>query len=136
MDERRGPAVVGQARGDPDLPVRRREEALQAELAQGAWHAQDEQGLGFRWPQAAKREAVARDELAAAAGSRFGEDRHPGDAERRQVPVDRPDRDLELLSQGLGGRPSPGLEQQDQGHQPVGAHHSRLDRFADMRCQQ
>jgi len=48
----------GQAGGDSDLPVRRGQGALQAELAQDLWHAQDEQRFRLVGPQAAQREPV------------------------------------------------------------------------------
>ena len=87
---------------------------LQAELAQGAGHAEDEQGLGFFRAQPPERETVAVQELAAAARARFGAHRHPGGAERLEVPVDRPDRHLKLAGQVRGGRLSAGLEQEHQ----------------------
>ena len=132
---RAGSAGTGQARGHPDLPVRRGSGGVQPELAQRAGHAQDEQGLGFLRAQAAEREAVSLDQLAATAGPGLRPDRDAGAAEGLEVPVDGPHADLEFRGERHGGHPAPGLEQQHQGHQPVGAHPRRLDQIADMRCQ-
>ena len=86
----------GEPGGDPDLPVRGGQRARQPELAQHGRNAQDEQGLGLIRPQTAEREPVAVHQPAAAARSRLGDDRDTRRAERRQVPVDRPDADPEL----------------------------------------
>ena len=102
--------------------MRRGGGGVQAELAQRAGHAQDEQGLGFVRAQAAQREAVSLDQLAAAARARLGADRDAGAAEGLEVPVDGPHTDLEFRGERRGGHPAPGLEQQHQGHQPVGTH--------------
>ena len=110
---------------DPDLAVRRGGSALQAELAEGAGHAEDEQGLGLFRAQPAERESVAVQELAAAARARIGADRNAGGAERVEVPVDRPDRHLELAGEVRGGRLSAGLKQQNQADQAVGAHRTQ-----------
>ena len=108
--------------GQPDLAVGRVQGLVETELAQDAGHAQDEQGLGLVGTQAAQREAVAVHEPAPAAGTGLGQDGDPGRGQRLEVPVDRPDGDLELGRQGPGRRPAPRLQQQDQGQQPVGAH--------------
>jgi len=68
MNERHGSSGVAvQSGGDPDLAVCRGDGAVQSELAQGARYSQDEQCLGFFRAQGAEREAVAVQELAAAA---------------------------------------------------------------------
>jgi len=136
VDERRAWAgLVRQTRRDPDLALRGREGGIQPELADGARHPEDEQGLGLLRAQAAKGKSVPVQQLAAAARPRFGPDGDAGGTQCLEVAVDRPDGDLELLGEGHGGRPSAGLEQEDQGHQAVGTHESRLEQIADMRCQ-
>jgi hypothetical protein len=136
VDERRPrAALVRQTRRDPDLALRGREGGIQPELADGARHPEDEQGLGLLGAQAAKGKTVSVQQLAAPARTRFGADGHACGPECLEVAVDRPDGDLELLCECHGGRPSPGLEQEHQGHQAVGAHKSRLEQIADIRCQ-
>ena len=132
---RTGSAGTGQACGDPDLPVRRGGGGVQPEIAQHAGHAQDEQGLSFVRAQAAEREAVSLDQLAATAGPGLRADRDAGAAEGLEVPVDGPHADLEFRGERDGGHPAPGLKQQHQGHQPVGPHPRRLGRITDTRCQ-
>ena len=112
----------GQPGGDPDLPVRGGQGALQAEFAQRGRHAQDEQGLRLVRAQAAEREPVTVHQPAAAAGTRLGDDRNTRGAERLQVPVDRPDADPELGGERPRGSRAPRLEQQGQREQAVGAH--------------
>ena len=46
----------------------------------------------------------------------------PCGAERAQVPVDGPDADPEFGGERPRGCPAPGLEQQNQGEQAIGAH--------------
>ena len=115
--------------GDPDLPVRGGQRARQPKLAQHGRHAQDEQGLGLIRPQATEREPVAVQQPAAAARSRLGDDRDARRAECLQVPVDRPDADPEFGGERPRGRRAPGLEQQGQREQAVGAHEGKIRRY-------
>lgn len=109
----------------PDLAVRRGGRAVQAEVAQGARHAQDQQRLGLLRAQPAEREPVNVEELAAAAGPGFGADRHARGAQHLQVLVDRPDGYLQLPGEVAGGHPAPRLEREHQGNQAIGTHETR-----------
>jgi hypothetical protein len=121
--------LSGEPGGGPDLPVRGGQGARQPQVAQHGRHAQDEQGLGFVWPQAAEREPVAVHQPAATAWSRLGDDRDARGTERLQVPVDGPDTDAEFGGERPRGRRPPGLEQQGQREQAVGAHERKLRRY-------
>lgn len=136
MDQRRAGARRRiHARRDPDLTLRRRDRAVQAEFPERARHAQDEQRLGFLRAQRAEREAVAVEQPAAAAGPRLGAHRHAGRAERIEIAVDGPDGYLQLPGQAAGGHRPAGLKQEDQADQAVGAHETRIRIIADRGCQ-
>jgi len=108
---------------------------IKTELAQRFWHPQDEQGLGLLRPQTAEREPVVVHQPAAAAGPGLGDDRHARGAERLQVTVDGPDAHPELGGERPRGHRTPGLKQQDQAEQAVGAHERKTRPIADTRCQ-
>ena len=64
----------------------------------------------------------------AAAPAGLGVDGDTGHGQAFEVAAGRARADLELLGQLLGRDPSPGLEDQEGGHESVGAHLSSLSR--------
>ena len=57
---------------------------------------------------------------------RLSGDGNASRAQRGEVPVDRSHGHLKLGRQRDRGHPPPGLQQQGEGHQPVGAHTREL----------
>ena len=112
--------------GDLDLAVGRGQGPVEPQVPQRRGHPQDEQCLGLVSPQPAQREPVAVHQPAPAAGPGFGDHRDACGPERLEVAVHGPDRHPEFGGQVPRGRPAARLQEQDQGHQPVGAHRIRL----------
>ncbi len=100
---------TGQHRAEPQIPGRPRQ-------------PRQDQRTGLRVRQPGQPGPVALHQAVAALGPAVGPHRHPGGAERVDVPVDGADRHLQLRRQLGGGHPAAVLQQEEQGEKPVGAH--------------
>src|SRR5258708_402036 len=82
----------------------------QAQVRRGPWQAGQEQRLGLRLVEPGQLGAIAVHQPKAARTPALGIDRHARGAEVVDVAIDRADRDLELLGQGLGAGLAAGLQ--------------------------
>ena len=88
--------------------------------------AMRKQRPGLVGRQAAQVGAGAPDQLPPAATAGLGVDGDAGQGEALEVPAGRALADLELLGQLGGGDPALGLQDQEGGHEAVGAHVASL----------
>jgi hypothetical protein len=85
-------------RGSP-FQARSSDDRAQAELRRWSRQPGQEERLGLLGGQAGEASPVPVHEADAARGTALGVDRDAGLGERLDVPVDRPDRDLQLACQ-------------------------------------
>src|SRR4051812_34073538 len=85
-----------------------------------------EQRLGLVRGHPGEARPIAVDEADPAERTALSEDGHARGAQLLDVPVDGPDRDLELVGELRGGHATPTLEQQQEVHEPARAHRLRI----------
>ena len=123
-----GHGSVGELLGKrrQQFQLRRAEHGAESELADRTRHTGREESFRLSRGQAGQAGAVPVDQLTATVATRLCVHRDACGTERLEVAVDGADRHLELVGQRLGGHPPAGLQEQQQGHQPAGAHGSRV----------
>ena len=114
LDEARCPRPELDRQRRQDLQPGRRDDRPEAELGGRAGQPRQEQRLGLVGGHPGEPRPVAVDEADAAVRSAIGVDRDAGRAQRIDVAVDRPDRDLELLGELRGGLAAARLEEQQE----------------------
>jgi hypothetical protein len=91
----------------------RAQSRAQAEIGRGTRQAGEGQGFRLHRRQPGQLRPVAVEQAEAAAGAAIGIDRYAGGAEMIDIPLDRPQGDLELGGQDIGRQPPPELEQDE-----------------------
>jgi hypothetical protein len=120
------PGAVGQLAGQRRLHLElgRGQHPPETELGGGLGHPRQREGVGLLGGHARQVGAVALQQRVAAVRAAVGVDRYPGRRERVHVPIDRADRDLELVGELTRGEASAALQQEQHGEQATGAHGS------------
>ena len=124
LDEPRCPSPKLGRQGGEDLEPGRGHHGTQAELRRRTGKPGQEQRLGLVRGHPGQPRAVPVDQPDAAVRATFRVDRDPRLAQRIDVTVDAPDRDLELPGEGRGSHLAAGLEEQEKRHE-AGCTHPR-----------
>ena len=132
--DRRPVGQLLRERGE-ELELGRAEHGAEAELADRTRDAGHEQRFGFFGGEAGEAGAVPVDELAPAVAPRLRVHRDAGRAERFEVAIDGAHRDLERFRELARGDAAPVLQEQEESHEPAGAHGRNISGFADRSCQ-
>ena len=122
LDESRGARPeLGRERGE-DLQPGGRDDRPEPELGRGSGQPRQEERLGLVGGHPGQPGPVAIHQADPAVRPAFGIDRDPSLAERLDVAMDRPDRDLELIGQLARRQLAAGLEEEEQRDEAGGAH--------------
>lgn len=108
--------------GGADLELGGGQDRTEAEFGGRTGGAGQEEGLGLVGGEAGQAGAVAVEHAVATGVARVAVQRDAGRAQGLDVPVDRADRDLQLLGELGSSHPAPGLEQQQDRDESAGLH--------------
>lgn len=117
-----GPVPQRWRQGRGQLQLRRRQDLPQAQVVGRARQSGQEQRLRLVDMQPGQPGPVAAEQLVSPAVPRVPVHRNARGAQRVDVPVDGPHRDVQLLRQLTGRQPPPVLQQEDEREEPGGAH--------------